>query len=109
MTAARTPGPWTVVPSAVLQRFDLKNEDSGLIWNRSLKNSAACELAATKNAEYRATSAHDALTAENAALRKALTRLVNAYQDEITRANNDVPLTSAALYQARATLAKDGE
>ena len=56
-----------------------------------------------------ACNAHDALTADNARLRKALTRLVNAYQDEITRANNDVPLTSAALYQARAALAgKDG-
>ena len=55
-----------------------------------------------------ACNAHDTLTAENAALRKALTRMVNAYQDEITRANNDVPLTSAALYQARSALAKGG-
>ena len=55
-----------------------------------------------------ACNAHDALTADNAALRKALTRMVNAYQDEITRANNDVPLTSAALYQARSALAKGG-
>jgi hypothetical protein len=50
-----------------------------------------------------------ALSADNAALREALTGLVNAYQDEITRANNDVPLDSARLRQARAALAKGRE
>jgi len=58
---ARTPGPWTVVPSAVSQRFDLRNESTGLIWNRALKNSAACELAATKNEVERLTAQRDAL------------------------------------------------
>ena len=58
---ARTPGPWTVVPSAVSQRFDLRNESTGLIWNRALKNSAACELAATKNEVERLTARRDAL------------------------------------------------
>ena len=57
---------------------------------------------------YRLSQENKALTAQVAALRKALTRMVNAYQDEITRANNDVPLTSAALYQARSALAKGG-
>ena len=59
--SARTPGPWTVVTSAVAQRFDLRNETTGAIWNRALKNSAACELAATKNEVERLTAQRDAL------------------------------------------------
>jgi len=98
---ARTPGPWTVVPSAVSQRFDLRNESTGLIWNRALKNSAACELAATKNA-------HDALTARCKALEEALAGIMKRVDAAMAQGDEPGKGVAELLTAARAALAKGG-
>jgi len=103
--STRTPGPWYEGRQAGRSKHGQE-----MIASEANGKTVAVVYDADADAAFivEACNAHDALTAENAALRKALTRMVNAYQDEITRANNDVPLTSAALYQARSALAKGG-
>ena len=100
IVSARTPGPKDILGNVIAHdciTFRLQGRDIPLQMLQSARDEAE---------NYREKTI--TLTAQVAALRKALTRMVNAYQDEITRANNDVPLTSAALYQARSALAKDG-
>ena len=103
--STRTPGPWYEGRQAGRSKHGQE-----MIASEANGKTVAVVYDADADAAFivEACNAHDTLTAENAALRKALTRMVNAYQDEITRANNDVPLTSAALYQARSALAKGG-